>query len=96
MLADLVSGAAAPALVAGALADSRAAWTALMALAERLDCPVWQESFGARAGFPQDHPLFAGPVAVAALGLPGNVRQHRHLVGGGPRLTGHNVPGHAT
>ena len=23
-------------------------------------CPVWQESFGARAGFPQDHPLFAG------------------------------------
>ena len=22
--------------------------------------PVWQESFGARAGFPQDHPLFAG------------------------------------
>ena len=29
-------------------------------LAERLVCPVWQESFGARAGFPQDHPLFAG------------------------------------
>ena len=23
-------------------------------------CPVWQESFSARAGFPQDHPLFAG------------------------------------
>jgi benzoylformate decarboxylase len=60
VLADLVAGAASPALVAGALADSRAAWTALMALAERLDCPVWQESFGARAGFPQDHPLFAG------------------------------------
>jgi len=29
-------------------------------LAERLGCPVWQESFGARAGFPQDHPQFAG------------------------------------
>src|SRR6185312_11526057 len=25
-----------------------------------LDSPVWQESFAARAGFPQDHPLFAG------------------------------------
>ena len=30
------------------------------ALAERLNCPVWQEAFGARAGYPQDHPLFAG------------------------------------
>ena len=30
------------------------------ALAERLGCPVWQEPFSARAGFPQDHVLFAG------------------------------------
>jgi thiamine pyrophosphate-dependent acetolactate synthase large subunit-like protein len=27
---------------------------------EKLGCPVWQEAFGARAGFPQDHPAFAG------------------------------------
>jgi len=59
-LAELLDGAAAPALVAGALADTPAAWSAVVSLAERLDCPVWQESFGARAGFPQDHPLFAG------------------------------------
>ena len=38
----------------------RARGRRLVALAERLGCPVWQESFGARAGFPQDHPLFAG------------------------------------
>ena len=44
----------------GALADTPDAWRAVVALAERLECPVWQESFGARAGFPQDHPLFAG------------------------------------
>ena len=31
-----------------------------MALAERLALPVWQEPFGGRAGFPQDHRLFAG------------------------------------
>jgi benzoylformate decarboxylase len=31
-----------------------------VALAEHLACPVWTEAFGARAGFPQDHPLFAG------------------------------------
>jgi benzoylformate decarboxylase len=44
----------------GSGADSEACWSALVRLAERLSCPVWQESFGARAGFPQDHRLFAG------------------------------------
>ncbi|MEV6151194.1 thiamine pyrophosphate-dependent enzyme [Nonomuraea sp. NPDC052129] len=37
-----------------------AGWAAVVALAERLGCPVWQESFGAMAGFPQDHPQYAG------------------------------------
>jgi benzoylformate decarboxylase len=59
-LAALVEGAGSPALVVGAGADSADAWGALVELAERLVAPVWQESFGARAGFPQDHPLFAG------------------------------------
>ena len=49
-----------PALVVGADADDPATWAALVALAERLGAPVWQEAFAARAGFPQDHPLFAG------------------------------------
>ena len=35
-------------------------WAALVALAERLACPVFQEPFGGQAGFPQDHPRFAG------------------------------------
>jgi benzoylformate decarboxylase len=59
-LAALVEDARAPALVVGAGADSPETWAALVALAERLAAPVWQEAFGARAGFPQDHPLFAG------------------------------------
>jgi benzoylformate decarboxylase len=59
-LAELLAGAVSPALVVGAGADDPATWAALVKLAERLACPVWQESFGARAGFPQDHPLFAG------------------------------------
>ncbi|GAA4231841.1 benzoylformate decarboxylase [Actinomadura meridiana] len=68
-LADLVNGASNPAIVVGSGADSPAAWTALTALADRLSCPVWQEAFGARAGFPQDHPRFAGhlPAGRAAL-----------------------------
>ncbi|GHJ42427.1 thiamine pyrophosphate-dependent enzyme [Streptomyces sp. TS71-3] len=58
--AALLAGAGAPALVVGAAADTQDTWSALVALAERLGCPVWQEPFGARAGFPQDHRLFAG------------------------------------
>jgi benzoylformate decarboxylase len=59
-LVALLRDAAAPALVAGAGAGTPECWRALVALAERLDAPVWQEPFGARAGFPQHHPLFAG------------------------------------
>jgi benzoylformate decarboxylase len=59
-LAALLEEARAPALVVGAGADSPEAWAALVTLAEKLGCPVWQEAFGARAGFPQDHPQFAG------------------------------------
>jgi benzoylformate decarboxylase len=59
-LAAFLAGAESPALVVGAGADDPTTWAALVELAERLVAPVFQESFGARAGFPQDHPLFAG------------------------------------
>jgi benzoylformate decarboxylase len=59
-LAGQLEDAESPALVVGAGADDPETRAALVALAERLDAPVWQESFGARAAFPQDHPLFAG------------------------------------
>lgn len=77
-LVDLLADARAPALVVGAGADSPEAWAALVALAERLGCPVWQESFGGRAGFPQDHPHFAGH-------LPAGRRRLRET------LAGHDV-----
>lgn len=59
-VAGLLAEATAPVLVVGAGADSTRTWAGLTTLAERLGCPVWQEPFGARAGFPQDHRLFAG------------------------------------
>jgi benzoylformate decarboxylase len=59
-LVGLVDRAERPALVGGAGIDDVDAWAAVVALAERLSCPVWHESFSGRAGFPQDHPLFAG------------------------------------
>jgi benzoylformate decarboxylase len=63
-LAELVAGAERPALVVGAGLDDADSWAAAVALAERLGCPVWQESFSGRAGFPQDHLLFAGHLAA--------------------------------
>jgi benzoylformate decarboxylase len=59
-LAAFLADAKAPALVVGAGADAPDAWSALVELAERLVLPVFQETFGARAGFPQDHPLYLG------------------------------------
>jgi len=59
-LAALVDSAESPALIVGAGADGEQGWAALTALAERLGCRVWQEPFGGQAGFPQDHPQFAG------------------------------------
>ncbi len=59
-LADLLAEADSPALVVGAPGHAQDEWAAVLALAERLNCPVWQEPFTRRVGFPQDHFLFAG------------------------------------
>jgi benzoylformate decarboxylase len=59
-LAAFLTDARSPALVVGAGTDGYEQWSALVELGERLLAPVFQESFGARAGFPQDHWLYAG------------------------------------
>jgi benzoylformate decarboxylase len=68
-ITGLLDGARSPALVTGAGTADQAAWDALVMLAGRLGCPVWQEPFTGRPGFPQDHPRFAGflPAGRAAL-----------------------------
>ena len=68
-LTALLEGSKSPAIVAGAGAADSDTWAALTELAERLSCPVWQEAFGARAGFPQNHPLFAGFLPADRAGL---------------------------
>jgi benzoylformate decarboxylase len=52
-----------PAIVAGDGAARNGAWHEIVALAEKLDAPVWNEPLSARAPFPQDHPLFQGHLA---------------------------------
>ena len=94
-LAAFLADAASPALVVGAGADDPAAWAALVELAERLVAPVFQEPFGARAGFPQDHRLFAGVLSAARERLRGQLAPYDTvLVVGAPafRQTGY-LPG---
>jgi benzoylformate decarboxylase len=84
-LASFLADARAPAVVVGAGADDPAARAALVALAERLEAPVFQESFGARAGFPQDHRLFAGFLPADRPRLREKLAAHdRILVVGAP------------
>src|SRR4051794_23673557 len=74
-LAARLGEARAPAIGVGAGADDPDTWAALTTIAERLGAPVWQESFGARAGFPQDHPRFARH-------LPADRPRLRRVLGG--------------
>ena len=59
-IATLLNAARNPAIVVGSRADDAATWASLVAIAEAIGASVWQESFGYRAGFPHDHPQFAG------------------------------------
>lgn len=59
-LADLVEDSRSPVIIVGSGNESASGWAGTRALAERLGCPVWTEAFADRAGFPQDHPLWAG------------------------------------
>jgi benzoylformate decarboxylase len=84
-LAEMLDAAREPALVVGAGAGDERSWTALVALADRLLCPVFQEPFGAEAGFPQDHPQFAGHLPGDRAGLRGALAPYDVvLVVGGP------------
>jgi benzoylformate decarboxylase len=64
-LASFLASSERPALVVGAGADDRETWTALVELVEKLRAPVFQEPFGARAGFPQDHAAYQGVLSSA-------------------------------
>lgn len=75
-VAELLDAAASPVVVVGAGADDRRTWDALVRLVERLSVPVWQEAFGARAGFPQDHPSFAGHLPAGRSRLRTALEQH--------------------
>jgi benzoylformate decarboxylase len=75
-VADLLAESRSPVIVVGAGAATEAGWEAVVALAETLRCAVFQEAFGSRAGFPQDHPLFAGHLPWQRQGIHDRLAGH--------------------
>ncbi|MDF2581518.1 MAG: thiamine pyrophosphate binding protein [Mycobacterium sp.] len=79
-VAELIGGSGNPALVVGAGLDSAAGWRGVTALAERIGCAVYQEPFGARAGFPQDHRQFAGHLPAGRSRLRAALMPHDLII----------------
>jgi benzoylformate decarboxylase len=75
-LVELLASAERPAIVVGSGAADAASWEALVRVAEAIGAPVWQEPFGARAGFPHDHPQFAGHLSADRARLRATLEPH--------------------
>lgn len=87
LVGQILEAAERPVLVVGAAADEQRTWEALRILSDHYDMPVWQEPFGARAGFPQDHPRFAGHLSPGRSDLRESLKGHDVvLVVGAPAL----------
>ena len=79
-LADAIAGAKRPVLIFGAAVARASGWDQAVALAEKMDAPVWAAPASERAPFPEDHPLYQGglPFAIGPLA--------RHLDGYDPAV----------
>src|ERR687883_902426 len=72
-VAEALAVARHPAVVAGAGIARAGAFYDAVALAEKLRAEVWADANSPLAGFPQDHPLFRGYLALAQKTLAGQL-----------------------
>ncbi|MFD5566149.1 benzoylformate decarboxylase [Kitasatospora griseola] len=76
--AERISAARRPALVFGPEVDQADGWDPAVALAEKLRAAVYGAPLAERAAFPEDHPLYAGPLGLSVKAV-------------GDRLSGHDL-----
>jgi benzoylformate decarboxylase len=67
--ADRISRAQRPMLVLGPEVDRARAWDAGVSFAETLKAPVYGSALPDRISFPEDHPLYAGPLPMTIAGV---------------------------
>lgn len=74
--AEQLSTAEAPALIFGAAVARAMAWDEAVSLAEKLRATVFAAPASERTPFPEDHPLYAGPLPFAIAPLAEMLRGH--------------------
>ncbi len=79
-VAQRLIAARSPVLICGGGADDPRTWRGLAAVADALNCPVWQEPFAGRAGFPQDSKRFAGHLPAGRSGVRAALTGHDLVV----------------
>jgi benzoylformate decarboxylase len=72
-LTGRLAAARTPALVVGPEADTESAYPLVVALAERLNCPVWTAPVPPRCPFPTRHPLWRGVLPPSIAGVSENL-----------------------
>ncbi|MCL2533166.1 MAG: benzoylformate decarboxylase, partial [Nocardiaceae bacterium] len=78
--AERISRAERPLLVLGPEVDRAGAWDAGVAFAEKLRAPVCGSALPDRISFPEDHPLYAGPLPMTIAGVNEVVHGHDLVV----------------
>ena len=76
LFADRICASRRPALVFGPEVDRSGGWDAAVALAEKLRAAVYGSPLLDRASFPEDHPLFRGPLGMSVKTISDRLAGH--------------------
>jgi benzoylformate decarboxylase len=91
--AALIARAERPVIMAGDAVPAAGALAELVALAEAIGAPVWDEGMASRAMFPSSHPLYRGSFARLPATIRGILQEHDLLVSIGADLFTLSLPG---
>ena len=80
VFAERISAASRPALIFGPEVDRSGGWDAAIALAEKLRAAVYGAPLLDRASFPEDHPLFCGPLGMSVKTISDRLAGHDLVV----------------
>jgi benzoylformate decarboxylase len=91
--AAIIAKARSPVIIAGDSVPQSDALRELVALAEALGAPVYDEGMASRAMFPSSHPLYRGALVRLPEAISGMLMQHDLLVSIGADLFTLSLPG---
>ncbi len=91
--AQLIARAERPVIMAGDAVPASGALAELVALAEAIGAPVWDEGMASRAMFPASNPLYRGSYARLPATIRGLLAEHDLLISIGADLFTLSLPG---